>query len=290
MHISMKAETLFNIGPFPFTNSLLNALISLAILVLMAMIVGNNYKRLPSGLQHVFEMVYDMFDGLAIDAMGKEGRKFTPLLCAFFFFIIINNWLGILPLVGSLGVWHDEAKGAAVGPILSTIMGGDGKVASMAMAGGGLTLVPLFRGANADLNMTFALAIIAQVVVHVMGVRSAGLAHHLHHFKNPLEIVSEISKVLSFGFRLFGNVFAGEVLLTAMASIVAVITNNFASQFGISTTSILHGLVGGVLMLPFFLLEIFVGFIQAYVFPMLVLSFLSLFYVTQEQKKHAHAH
>jgi F-type H+-transporting ATPase subunit a len=102
-----------------------------------------------------------------------------------------------------------------------------------------------------------------------VGVRSSGLKAHLSHFKNPLEIVSELGKILSFSFRLFGNVFAGEVLLVAMISILAIITANQQP---------LYGLVGGVVAVPFVLFELFVGFIQAFVFAVLTLSFISLFY------------
>ena len=92
-----------------------------------------------------------------------------------------------------------------------------------------------------------------------------------------LEIVSEFSKVLSFGFRLFGNVFAGEVLLTAMASILVIITGK---------SLLLYGVIGGFIVTPFLMLEFFVGFIQAFVFAMLTLSFLSLFYKTENSESH----
>lgn len=116
--------------------------------------------------------------------------------------------------------------------------------------------------------MTFALAIIAQVAIHASGIATAGLKHHLAHFKNPMEIITEISKILSFSFRLFGNVFAGEVMLAVMAGLLVIITGNNQTLFGIP---------GGLIQTPFFMLELFVGFIQAFVFAMLIISFLSLF-------------
>jgi F-type H+-transporting ATPase subunit a len=250
MHIlPVKAEELFRIGFLPVTNSLLTSWLSVSLLLISAIIVGMNYKKLPSGLQHVFEMVYEMFANMAQEAMGKTGLKFVPLVVTYFLFIIISNWIGILPGVGSILV--ADAQGHKV---------------------------PLFRGGNADLNTTFALAIIAQVVVHVNGIRSAGLKHYLGHFKNPLEIVTEFAKILSFSFRLFGNVFAGEVMLSTMANILGVVTRTTQTWFAIP---------GGIIMIPFFILELFVGFIQAFVFALLVNSFLSLFVKTEE---HSHGH
>lgn len=271
----IKPEVLFNLGQIPITNSLITSWIAMLLLVITGVLIGKNFKRLPSGLQHIFEMAYEAFDGIAVDAMGKTGRKFVPLIVTFFLVIITNNWLGILPGVGSLGFereYHakESTKTAAEKPSTETKSEKEHKT----------EFVPLFRGGNADLNMTFALALIAQVVIHASGIRSAGLRHHLAHFKNPMEIITEISKILSFSFRLFGNIFAGEVMLTVMASIVVLITGSSANWFGIP---------GGLIQTPFFLLELFVGFIQAFVFAMLVISFLSLF-VKTEHSGHAGAH
>ncbi len=245
------------------------------LLVITGVLIGKNFKRLPSGLQHIFEMVYELFDGMAVDAMGKTGRKFVPLVLTFFLLIVTNNWLGVLPGVGSLGFereYHakESTKTAAEKPSTETKSEKEHKT----------EFVPLFRGGNADLNMTFALALIAQVVIHASGIRSAGLRHHLAHFKNPMEIITEISKILSFSFRLFGNVFAGEVMLSVMAGLVVIITGKTQNWYGIP---------GGLIQTPFFLLELFVGFIQAFVFAMLVISFLSLF-VKTEHSGHAGGH
>jgi len=288
MHISLKPELLFNLGPFPVTNSILSSWIATLLLIVLAIVVGGNFKRIPSGIQHVFEMIYEMFDGMATEVMGKAGSKFVPLLATLFLFIITSNWLGVLPGVGSLGFYETHvaassdshaapaAKDAHAAPAAK-----DAHATPAAPAkddhSGEPVFVPLFRGANADLNTTFALAIIVMVFIHVMGIKSAGLSHHLAHFKNPLEIVSEFSKVLSFGFRLFGNVFAGEVLLTAMASILVIITGK---------SLLLYGVIGGFIVTPFLMLEFFVGFIQAFVFAMLTLSFLSLFYKTENSESH----
>jgi F-type H+-transporting ATPase subunit a len=149
-----------------------------------------------------------------------------------FVFILINNWLGLLPGIGSITI--TTAHGA----------------------------VPLFRGATADLNTTLALAIISVVMTHIYAIKELGLFKHLGKYFsfNPmllfvgmLEIVSEFSKMVSFSFRLFGNIFAGEVLLVVIAYLAPLIAP-----------------------LPFFGLELFVGLVQALVFTMLTLVFLEI--------------
>jgi F-type H+-transporting ATPase subunit a len=294
----VKPEVLFNLGPVPITNSLITSWIAAAILVIVGVLVGKNFKRLPSGIQHIFEMVYELFNGMAEDAMGKFGRKFVPFVLTYFLLIITNNWVGLIPGVGSITACMDEATHTYVARSLCEH--GSTEEAKPAEGEAHATAVkatetgteakkeehhyvaaPLFRGGNADLNMTFALAIIAQVVIHASGIKTAGLRHHLHHFKNPMEIITEISKVLSFGFRLFGNVFAGEVMLAVMAGLLVVITGRTQTLFGIP---------GGLIQTPFFLLELFVGFIQAFVFAMLIISFLSLFVKTDADHGHAGGH
>ncbi len=260
----VKPEVLFSLGSIPISNSMLTSWVAMILLVVVGFLVGKNFKRLPSGMQHIFEMVYELFDGMAVDAMGKTGRKFVPLVLTFFLLIITNNWLGVLPGVGSLLV-KPQASHAVEAKEAKPAAEGEAKHEEK---------VPLFRGGNADLNMTIALALIAQVVIHASGIRSAGLSHHLAHFKpliGLMEIITELSKILSFSFRLFGNVFAGEVMLSVMAGLVVIITGKTQALFGIP---------GGLIQTPFLLLELFVGFIQAFVFAMLVISFLSLFVKT----------
>ena len=279
MHISFKPEVLFNLGPIPITNSFLTSIIAALLLCISAIVVGKNFKRLPSGLQQLFEMAYEMFDDLATESLGQDGKKFVPFVTALFLFIVTNNWLGVLPGVGSIGIYREVAQSAVVAPKLAsstTALNGDYVTAPT--AAGEREFTPLFRGGNADLNTTFALALISMVVIHASAIRSGGLLHHLAHFRNPLEIISEFGKTLAYAFRLFGNVFAGEVLLTAMASIVAIISNNFNNP--------LFAVPGGLIAVPFYLLELLVGFIQAFVFALLTISFLSVFYKTDSSHSH----
>jgi len=154
---------------------------------------------------------------------------FFPIFAGFFLYILLNNWFGLLPGIGSLLFHH----------------------------------LPIFRGNNADLNATISLALIAFVLIQLNGMKYLGVKGYLKKFfniSNPinffvgiLETISEFSKIISFSFRLFGNIFAGEVLITIMAFLIPVLVT-----------------------FPFLLLEVFVGLIQALVFSMLSAVFLSM--------------
>ncbi|MBW3538009.1 F0F1 ATP synthase subunit A [Candidatus Parcubacteria bacterium] len=235
MHISLKAETLFHIGSWPVNNSLLAGVIgSVLIAVVFALgarrVKHNPSSRLAQGIEALSELLIDLIEGVTHDR--RRALRFFPLLMTLFIFILISNWLGLLPGVGSITVTTAEGE------------------------------VPLLRGANADLNTTLALAIISVVMTQVYAVRELGIVTHLRKYfsRNPvlsfvglLEIISEFSKMISFSFRLFGNIFAGEVLLIVISALVP--------------------LLGP---LPFFALELFVGLIQALVFTMLSLVFLEI--------------
>jgi len=237
MEISLAAEKIGHLGSFPITNSILTSWIATIILVLVAFIATRNLKLVPKGIQNFFELVVEMLLNLVNSVMNDMAatKKYFPLLATIFLFIITNNWLGLFPGIGSIG-FHEELHGKEV-------------------------FVPIFRGGNADLNTTLALAIIAVVAIQIFGVIAIGAGKYISkflNFKSPilffvgiLEFISELSRIISFSFRLFGNIFAGEVLL-------AVIT-------------MLLPFVGP---LPFYGLEIFVGFIQALVFTMLALVFI----------------
>lgn len=233
LHITLAAEHIGSFFGFPITNSLLATWIVMGILIVFSLIVKNRLSLVPSGAQTVAELVvgglYDFFSAV----VGEHHiKKFFPLIASFFIFIIIANWFGLLPGVGTIGFHHGEE------------------------------FVPLLRASTADLNMTFALAIISIVAIQYYGFKTLGFHYTSRYinFTNPLnfflgllEIVSEISKIVSFAFRLFGNIFAGEVLLAVMA---------FLMPF--------------ILPLPFLALELFVGFIQALVFSMLTAVFLKV--------------
>jgi len=203
--------------------------------------------------------LYDLFSTIVHDKVDV----FFPLLSAFFLYILIQNWSGLLPGVGSIVVKVPAAV------VHGTILHEEKEVVTtheaVKLEGGHEEEleVPLFRGNNADLNATLALAIISVTMIQVYGIQFLGFKTYITkflNFKDPiyfvlgiLDIISEVSKVLSFAFRLFGNIFAGEVLLTIVAFLVPVLAS-----------------------FPFLILEVFVGFVQALVFSMLTSVFLSL--------------
>lgn len=252
MHISLAGEILFYIGQFPVTNAILTSWIVTLFLIVAGTLVGLSFKKIPSVFQQLFEMIYEMIEDLAVSIAGEKGKNFAPLAVTLFLYILLSNWLGLVPGVGSVGVNMVDH--------------------------GEHVFVPLIRSGTADLNTTLALALISVVVAQVLGVKSSGILGHLKHFINPLEIVSELSKILSFSFRLFGNVFAGEVLLAAGASILILVTGK---------TEIWYGIPGGIIQIPFAALELLVGFIQAFIFASLTLVFIGVFTQghAQEHKK-----
>jgi F-type H+-transporting ATPase subunit a len=237
--ISLAAESIGRFAGFPVTNALLTSWLVTGLLVVGALVLRRRIALVPRGAQSLVEGVVEFLLSLVDSVTGdrRQSEKVFPLIASLFLFIITLNWIGLLPGVGSIGL-HAEH-------------------------GGHPTLVPLFRGGNADLNSTLALALIAVVATHVFGLRTLGVSGHLgkfFNFKNPilffvgiLELVSECAKIISFSFRLFGNIFAGEVLLIVVAAIVPYVAP-----------------------LPFLGLELFVGFIQALVFSVLTLVFLQI--------------
>jgi F-type H+-transporting ATPase subunit a len=261
--VTLYAEPIGKIGNFVVTNSLLTSWLAAAVLLILALVLRFGLKTIPGRFQSGVEVIFEGALGLADSVTGsrKKSLIFLPIVLPLFLFILLNNWLGILPGIGSIGI------------------GEAGEI------------VPLFRGSTADLNTTLALSLVAVIITHLAGVFLAGARSHLNRFVgfdlllaipgeigrghyqailvNPIrflvgiiEIVGELAKVASLSFRLFGNVFAGEVLLGAMATIFAYI-----------------------LPVPFLFLEIFVGLIQAVIFAMLVLVFLS---VMSESHEEAH--
>ena len=244
MEISIAAEKLFMLGALPVTNALLIGAVVSALLILMTQSVVARFQTVPRGMQNVLEIVIDglidMLDGIMQDR--NMARKFFPLIATIFLFILLSNWAGLLPGLGTIGLPHVNEAGHA-------------------------TIIPFLRSTSADLNFTLGLSLAVVLSIQITGILALGLRGYAAKFfiapwHKPygigtmiglIELVSEFAKILSFAFRLFGNVFAGEVLLTV----------------------ILH-LVPYIMPLPFLALEIFVGFIQAVVFAMLTAVFLKM--------------
>ena len=254
---TLFAEPIFHVGSFSVTNSLFNSWLVVLIVVIVSLSLKAKIKMIPKGFQNVMEMIIEWFLGVFDSVTGSREKslKFFPLVFAFFIIILLSNWMGLLPGVGSIGQVVSEH--------------------------GKQVFVPYFRGGTADLNTTLALAIIGVVASHIFGIVTIGVWRYFNKFinikalleipkkviKDPavlivnpikafvglIEIIGEAAKVASLSFRLFGNIFAGEVLLASMAAILA---------FG--------------LPIPFMFLEIIIGLIQALIFAMLILAYLTM--------------
>jgi F-type H+-transporting ATPase subunit a len=238
-NIVLQPETLLYIGIFPVTNTLLVAWIVMGILIIFSFLATRNIRMVPSGLQNFFEFIIEAGFQTVADLAHSKAKTFFPWVMTFFLFIITANWLGLFPGMGTVG-FHEVHDGHEV-------------------------FVPLLRSMNSDLNMTLSLALISAVVTHYFAVKYLGMKDYLKKWfsLNPiflfvglLEIISEFTKVVSLSFRLFGNIFAGEVVLSTVANL---------SKF-----------TAFLVPLPFYFLELIVGFVQAAVFMMLTLVFMVL--------------
>lgn len=239
--ISIKAEPILHLGYFVFTNSYLLSLITLILLLATAFTLRKKIALVPGKLQSIFELLTEQFLGLMDGLLGsrRQSEKYFPVVATVFLFILVSNWLGLLPGVGSVLIQEAGSHSEEV------------------------KMIPLLRAPGADLNFTLALALVAMLFVQFFGVLALGFKKYANKFftlKNPiytfvglLELLSEFVKIVSFSFRLFGNVFAGEVLL-----------------------GIVGFLVPYLVPLPFLFLETFVGFIQAFIFSMLTLVFIAM--------------
>ena len=235
----LSAEKIFDLSGFPVTNSLLMSWLVLIVFGVLAFLIKRGFNIVPPKLQNFFEFLIEKLieNTEGIFGSRRAAEKYFPIVATIFLFVIFSNWLGLIPIVGPLGIYE--------------------------MHEGHEVLVPLFRSASADLNFTIALAVTAVMAVNVFGIAAIGVFKHFGKFitfKNPvaffvgiLELISEVVRMLSFSFRLFGNVFAGEVMLVIAA-----------------------GFLPYLLPLPLLVFEVFVGFIQAAVFAMLTAVFISM--------------
>lgn len=266
IHVSIAAETLFSIGPLNITNAFLTMVLVMAFLVIFGAWVARKAALQPTSYgQFMFEAVIDFMLGMVENTAGKRvGRRIWPLVGGLFIFILISNYSGLLPGIGTIGIWKDApAEEAAQIAYVATA---DSQMPAAAATEGERTLVPLFRSPSADLNMTLAMAILAVLIVQVAGIMAHGVGGRIKHMADPwwifpLEVIAELSRIVSLSFRLFGNVFAGEVLVAVMVGIAA------ATWFLVATLAV---------PTIFLYLEVLFGFVQALVFSLLVLIYLAL--------------
>jgi F-type H+-transporting ATPase subunit a len=262
-NVELPAEAVFHIGGFAVTNTLLTSWISMLVLVLLAWAVTRRIKLIPSRLQSLIEYAIEWMLNLCVDVAGeKYGRKFFPVVTTIFLFVLMNAWLNLIPGFGSIVIHHGEHS------------------------------IHLLRGANTDINTPLALALISFVFIEYHGLRALGLSYLAKFFNfgpflsglgqlfrgrvkagfggvfrgaidifvGVLEGLSELIRVLSFTFRLFGNMTGGEILILMMLF-----------------------LAPWVLAIPFYGLELLVGFVQALIFGGLTLVF-----ATVAVTKHEH--
>ncbi len=253
----LAAERIFNIASLPVTNTMINAWIATIFFAVFAFFLNLGIKkyylndRAPKGVVNFFESILEVFLK-QIDNVTKDRQKtlkFLPIVGGIFLFILVCNWMSQIPGTGSFGLFR------------------------------GTDFIPILRPATSDLNLTLAMAVFVVVLSHIVGVATIGFFRYankfiklgdlyqavkslsplkifvamIEFFVGLLEIISEVAKMVSLSLRLFGNIFAGEVLLTVIGSLVALFVP-----------------------LPFLALELLVGIVQAMVFSLLTLVYLTI--------------
>jgi F-type H+-transporting ATPase subunit a len=292
--LSVAAEVLFRLGGehgFPITNSILMTLLVDVVLLVLALMATARLRRgegaVPRGLQNIFEYTIESLYNLARSIDRRNVHRFFTFVVTIFFFVLLANWLALVPGVGSIGICRSHANAQIAHVAAPEAHGSEADAATIAREqaevekadlGNGTcgtheneetgrveadVLVPLFRSPSADLNLTLALALLSFVVTEYFGFKEFGFGYlgKFFNFKEGalmfvvgiLEFISEFVRILAFTFRLFGNIFAGEVVLVVMSF-----------------------LVPWVLPMPFYGFEIFVGFIQAFIFMVLTVAFIGM--------------
>lgn len=276
------------IGPIILPNTFIATLLADLTLLVLAFAATRNLQAIPSGLQNFVEWIIEGFYGLTEDIAGDNARRWFPFIMTIFLLVVTANWWELVPGFDSIGVIaHEEGADhgfelrggpglyilqnpveVEFGHVEEAPQAGEEEAAEHHLVYGPQIvdgqaygeLLPFFRAAATDLNFTLALALIAVAMTQYYGVKALG-AGYFSKFLNLrggamglivglIETISEFAKIISFAFRLFGNIFAGQVLLFIMAFLVPFL-----------------------LPIPFYGLELFVGFIQAFVFAILTLVF-----------------
>ena len=264
--VPLKPAPLFSIGSFTVTNSMLVTWIVAIGIIAAAQAATRKIQTVPRGAQNFWEWMVESLYGFLEGVIGAELVKKTFWFFAtIFIFILFLNWFGLIPGVGSIGWGHHAANGSFV------------------------VDRPLLRGANADLNLTFAMACVFFVLWAIWAVQANGFGGVIKHLFGPkgnpsgfmlipmfvifflvgiLEVVSILFRPISLSFRLFGNVYAGENMLEAMSNIVPAL--------------------GWLIPIPFYFMELLVGIVQALVFMLLTAVFVLL--IAQHEPGHGEAH
>jgi F-type H+-transporting ATPase subunit a len=286
IHVSIAAEPLFHIGPLPVTNSFLMMLIVMAALILVGAHIARTATLVPGRLQAAFEVLVEFLLEIVDGTAGRAaGRKIFPLIGGIFIFIAFANYLGVLPGVGTIGYYETEPATAeqhavTTGDQLAAVGAAAVQNVPAKAESGERVLVPFLRSPNADLNMTVAMSLVTFVIVQILGIRQHGVGGRIKHLANPpllfpIEVISELGRIVSLSARLFGNVFAGEILLGVMYAMAA------AVKVAIIPLAIPVVFIG---------LELLFGTIQALVFALLSLIYIVLATEGGHDDEHAEAH
>jgi len=266
---SFAPEIIFYIGKFPVTNTIINTILVDGFLLIVALAARSKLALIPGMFQNVIEIIIGGLNSFAQSVAGEKTKQIFPFFMTFFLFILVANWSGLIPGIGTFG-------------IMEAVPGSESET----------HLVPLIRPLTSDLNATFALAVVSLVATHILAIKELGVRDYLTKFfafipfvisiikgkpnikintKNPidlvvsvvtplvmvfvgfLELISEFVKAISLSFRLFGNIYAGEVVLNTV-----------------------QGIFAFLIPIPFLLLEVIVGVVQALVFAMLTMAFMVL--------------
>ena len=271
-NVRLAPDTIFTIpfpgGGFPVSNTLLCTWISIVVLFLM-FFFARKQALIPSGWQNAMEWMIEALLGLVQGVVGKErGKKFFPLVAVFFLFILISNLLDVFPGVDTVG----SIDGTVIQQVNAAAHANYQPVAGFLLFGPiSNAVIPWIRPATTDLNLNLAMALVAVIVSQVFGFATLGAGEHLSKYLNfkalftfsltgfieffvgLLEIISELARIISLAFRLFGNIFAGSVVLAVFAFILPFLAD--------------------IIFIPF---EIFVAVVQAFVFALLALTYLQL--------------
>jgi F-type H+-transporting ATPase subunit a len=281
LHISAAPEPLFCLGGqiegehcsagtfLPITNSVVMTIITDLLLVLVIVLVGRNLQLVPRGFQNLVEVVIEFFYNFSRGVDPKNVGKLFSLAATIFLFFLVANYASLVPGVGSIGVCRPVSH--------SEVEASEGGAAAEPDEAGAMTafrsfpgycdhhdnlLVPALRAPAADLNVTFAFALVAGIMIEVWGFQALGIGYLSKFYINPfkegflmafvgiLELIGEFTRIISFSFRIFGNIFGGEVILAVMSFFFVYL-----------------------LPLPFYGLEVFVAFIQAAIFAVLTVIF-----------------
>jgi F-type H+-transporting ATPase subunit a len=267
--IGVPADPLFFIGPFPVTNTFLLTIVSALIVLIFFMLAIRKSRLMPRPLQNAAEWMLQGILGLCTEVAGqRNGRRFFPWVASIFFLVLICNWWSVIPGIETIGTPTHEVPGCENVTFTTVFLTGPASNC----------IKPWLRPPSTDLNFTLALAIVSFLATQAYGFIVLGFGKQLGRYftfkEGPmglvvglLELILEPLRIISLSFRLFGNVFAGDVLLLVISFLLPVVGP-----------------------LPFYFLELFVGFIQAFVFAFLTLIFMTLGTTVHGHEDHEEEH